>query len=101
MSAPGRVVRAGVTRRRVQSLAMALTTTMAVTASVLAAALLAASSAPFDHAFAAQSGAQLTVQFDAGRVGAGRVAATARVAAVKAAAGPYPLVTVTPRVGAN
>ena len=47
----GRVVRAGVGRRRVQTVVMTLTTLLAVTASVLAVGLVVASSAPFQHAF--------------------------------------------------
>ncbi|MEV5906801.1 ABC transporter permease, partial [Streptomyces sp. NPDC052127] len=64
MSALGRVVRAGVGRRRVQTAVMIMTTLMAVTASFLAAGLLVASQAPFDHAFAQQRGAHLTARFD-------------------------------------
>ncbi|MEZ0094929.1 FtsX-like permease family protein [Streptacidiphilus sp. EB129] len=101
MSALGTVVRAGVSRRRVQTLVMTLTTMMAVTASVLAAGLLVVSQGPFDHAFAAQRGAQLTVRFDPGRVGAAQVAATARVPGVTSAAGPYPVLSLAPRIGAN
>ncbi len=67
MSALGKVVRAGVGRRRVQTLVMTLTTMMAVAASVLAAGLIVASQAPFDKAFAWQHGAHLTARFDGKR----------------------------------
>ncbi|GAA0323036.1 FtsX-like permease family protein [Actinoallomurus spadix] len=101
MSALGRVVRAGVGRRRVQTVVMTLTTMMAVTASVLAAGLLVTSQAPFDHAFAKQKGAHLTVQYDGSRVTAGQVAATAHVSGVTAAAGPFPVLSLRPHVGRN
>jgi putative ABC transport system permease protein len=101
MSALGKVVRAGVGRRRVQTLVMTLTTMMAVTASVLAAGLLVASQAPFDHAFAKQKGAHLTAQFDGAKVTAAQVAATAHVSGVTAAAGPFPALSLRPHVGSN
>ncbi|MFR0359348.1 ABC transporter permease [Streptomyces sediminimaris] len=97
MSALGRVVRAGVTRRRVQTLVMALTSLMAVTASVVAAGLLVASRAPFDHAMAAQRGAQLTAQFDGTKASAARLTATARTSGVTAAAGPFRTLTLNVR----
>jgi putative ABC transport system permease protein len=101
MSPLGKVVRAGVGRRRVQTVVMMLTTMMAVTASVLAAGLLVASQAPFDHAFAKQNGAHLTAQFDATKVTAAQVAATAHVSGVTATAGPNPVLSLRPHVGAN
>ncbi|GAA4624869.1 hypothetical protein GCM10023196_026780 [Actinoallomurus vinaceus] len=101
MSALGKVVRAGVGRRRVQTVVMALTTMLAVTASVLGAGLLVASQAPFDHAFARQKGAHLTAQFDGSKVTAARVAATAHVSGVTAAAGPFPVLTLRPKAGRN
>ncbi|MEU3462791.1 FtsX-like permease family protein [Streptomyces sp. NPDC006733] len=98
MSALGKVVRAGVGRRRVQSLVMTLTTMMAVTASVLAAGLVVASSAPFDHAFARQRGAHLTAGFDTAKVTPAQLAGTAHAAGVTAAAGPYSVVQLRPLV---
>lgn len=98
MSALGKVVRAGVGRRRVQTVVMALTTMMAVTASIMAAGLVVASRAPFDHAFAQQRGAHLTARFDGSKATAAQVAATAHAAGVTAAAGPFAVVTASPRV---
>jgi putative ABC transport system permease protein len=88
MSGLGRVVRAGVGRRKVQTLVIVLATAMAATAAVLGGALLAASDAPYDKAFAAQNGAHLNVQFAAGKVTADKLAATASTAGVTATAGP-------------
>ncbi len=101
MSALGRVVRAGVGRRRVQTLVMTLTTMTAVTASVLGAGLLVASQAPFDQAFAGQRGAQLTVRVDGAKAGPGQLATTGTLPGVTAAAGPYPVLTLRPHAGAN
>ncbi|MBD9703000.1 FtsX-like permease family protein [Streptomyces sp. ID01-12c] len=97
MSALGRVVRAGVGRRRVRTVVTVLTTLMAVTASVLAVGLLVAARAPFERAFAEQRGAHLTGRFDGTKVTAARLAATADAPGVTAAAGPFPIVSVRPR----
>jgi putative ABC transport system permease protein len=94
----GRIVRAGVGRRRVQSVVMALTTMMAVTASIMAAALVVASQEPFDHAFAQQHGAHLTARFDGTKASAGQLAATAHTAGVTTAAGPYAVVSAAPQL---
>ena len=64
MSALSRVVRSGVSRRWVQTVVIMLATAAAVTSGVLGVGLLVASNAPFDHAFAAQRGAHLTVLTD-------------------------------------
>ncbi|MFG2361834.1 FtsX-like permease family protein [Streptomyces mirabilis] len=96
MSVLGRVVRSGVGRRRVQTLVIGLTMTMAVTAAVLGGSLLVASSAPFDHAFAREHGAHLSVQFDARRATAARLSASADAPGVAEMSGPFGTATVTP-----
>ncbi|MFE6826950.1 FtsX-like permease family protein [Streptomyces sp. NPDC057690] len=101
MSALGRVVRAGVGRRRVQTAVMIMTTLMAVTASFLAAGLLVASQAPFDHAFAQQRGAHLTARFDGAKATAAELTATARAKGVTAAAGPFRTVAVRARTASS
>ncbi|MFE9422667.1 FtsX-like permease family protein [Kitasatospora sp. NPDC006697] len=101
MSALGGVVRSGVGRRRLQSLVIALTTMMAVTAALLAGGLLAAGSGPFDQAFAAQRGAHLTAQYDGGRVSGAQLATTAQLSGMTAAAGPFPVAAVHPTFGQN
>ncbi|MET9678327.1 FtsX-like permease family protein [Streptomyces sp. NPDC006482] len=90
----GRVVRAGVGRRRTQTAVMVLTTLLSVAAAVLAVGLLVASAAPFDRAFARQHGAHLTVEFDGSAVSADGLAGTARAPRVAAAAGPFGVVSV-------
>ena len=97
MTALGKVVRAGVGRRRVQTTVLVLTTLIAVAASVLAAGLLVASNAPFDHGFAKQHGAHLTAQFDGTTATTAQLAATAHARGVTAAAGPYPTLSASPR----
>jgi putative ABC transport system permease protein len=97
VSGLGRVVRAGVRRRRLTTVAVGLAVLMAVTAAVLGASLLVASAAPFDRAFAGQHGAHLTAQFDAAKLSPAQAAGTARVAGVTAAAGPFPVALATPQ----
>src|SRR3954469_6895081 len=94
----GGVVRSGVGRRRVQTVVMALTTLLAVTASVLAVGLLVASSEPFARAFDRQHGAHLAAQFDAAKVSTAQLAATAHAARVTAADGPFPTIDLVPIV---
>ncbi len=101
MSALGRVVRAGVGRRRVQTLVMTLTTLTAVTASVLGAGLLVVSQAPFDHAFNQQNGAHLAVVFDASKATGSQLTATEHAAGVTAAAGPFPVLSLAAQAGKN
>lgn len=97
MSVLGKVVRSGVGRRRVQTLAIGLATMMAVAASVLGGSLLMVSGAPFDDAFAKRHGAHLSMQFDAGEVGAGQLSKSGHAGEVSSAAGPFRTATVTPR----
>ncbi|AUY52387.1 ABC transporter permease [Streptomyces sp. CB01881] len=101
MSALGKVVRAGVGRKRVQTLVMVLTTMMAVTACVLAAGLLAAAQGPFDQAFVQQRGAHLNVLVDQAKATPTQLAATAHAPGVTALAGPYPALPLRPHVGEN
>ncbi|MCT9003991.1 ABC transporter permease [Streptomyces rhizosphaerihabitans] len=92
----GRIVRSGVGRRRVQTVVIAVATMMAVASAVVAGSLMVATNAPFDHAFAAQHGAHLTVQFDPAKAGAARLEATRQLDGVTASAGPYPITTIHP-----
>jgi putative ABC transport system permease protein len=100
-TALGRIVRSGVGRRRVQTLAMTLTTLVAVAASVLAAGVLVDSQAPFEHAFAAQHGSQLTAEFNGSKVSAAQLAATAHAPGVTGAAGPYATASLHPVTGSD
>jgi putative ABC transport system permease protein len=94
----GRAVRGGVTRRRVQTIVIALVLLVSTGASVLALALVVDSSAPFDHSFAAQRGAHLAVIIDPARATPADVAATRRLPQVTAAAGPFAAVSIAPQM---
>ncbi|MGW7664862.1 ABC transporter permease, partial [Streptomyces sp. NPDC054756] len=97
MSALGKVVRAGVGRRRTQTVVLVLTTLVAVAASVVAAGVLTASRAPFERAMAEGRGAHLAAQFDGGEATGRELAGTARVSGVTAAAGPFRTLRLRPR----
>jgi putative ABC transport system permease protein len=88
-------LRGGLAGRRVQALAIGLVLLASAAASTLAAGLVAASNAPFDHAFAAQHGADAALTVNAAKASAGELAATARLTGVTAAAGPFAEATVT------
>ncbi|MER7753848.1 FtsX-like permease family protein [Kitasatospora sp. NPDC097643] len=101
MSALSKVVRAGVGRRRLQTLVMVLTTMTAVAACVLATGLLVASQGPYQRSFDDQRGAHLNVLYDPGRAGPAQLAATGHTPGVTASAGPYPALALQPRAGAG
>lgn len=86
--------RGGLARRRVQTVVIGLVVLISTAAAVLAAALLADSSAPFDDAFAARQGAQVTTVVDPARVSPTQLAATTRLPQVASAAGPIALTTI-------
>jgi putative ABC transport system permease protein len=79
----------GLAGKRVQVSAIGLVLLASAAASTLAAGLIMASNAPFDHAFAAQHGADAALTVNARKASAAELAATARLAGVTAAAGPF------------
>jgi putative ABC transport system permease protein len=117
MRAMRTALRGGLAGRRVQALVIGLVLLASAAASTLAAGLIADSNAPFDHAFAAQHGADAALSMaelsmaelsmaelsvagpsEAGsgpKVTAAELAATARLADVTAAAGPFAEATVS------
>jgi putative ABC transport system permease protein len=106
MRAVRAAVRSGLTGWRVQAWAIGLVMLATAASATLGTGLLADSDAPFDHAFAAQRGADVAVTV-AARAGNGRtvdsrkeLAATARLAGVTAAAGPFAEAAVTVTSGA-
>ncbi|GAA4897010.1 putative ABC transport system permease protein [Stackebrandtia albiflava] len=99
MSAVGRVVGSGVGRRRVQTVVIGLVVLIATASVVLGTTLVVASDAPFDRAFAQQSGAHLTVQYDAAEVTEAELTATAGASGVTASAGPFPSTVAAPTIG--
>jgi len=95
----GAAVRGGLARRRAQTAVIGLVLLVSTGASVVGLALAVDSNAPFDRAFAAQHGAEVTVAVDATRAGPAALAATTRLPQVTAAAGPFAEVTVSPGPG--
>jgi putative ABC transport system permease protein len=88
-----RAARGGLSGRKVQAIVIGAVVLVSTAASTLALSMLTDSNAPFDHAFARQHGAQVTATV-AGATAA-ELRATARLAGVTAAAGPFPETTVT------
>jgi putative ABC transport system permease protein len=84
----GRAVRGGLGRRRVQTIVICLVLLASTAASVLALGLIVDSRAPFDHAFAAQRGADVAVAVSP-RATPAQLASTKRRPEVSAAAGPF------------
>lgn len=95
MTAVLTALRGGLVRRRVQAWAIGLVMLGTAAAATLAAGLIAATDAPFDHAFTAQRGADASIVVNAGKAPAGDLAATARLAGVTASAGPFAEAAVT------
>ncbi len=87
-----RAASGGLSGRRVQTMVIGLVLLVSTAASTLALGLLVDSNAPFDHAFAAQHGSEVTATAQASPA---RLAATAHLAGVTAAAGPFPEATIT------
>jgi len=93
-----KAARGGLTRRRVQTIVIGLVLLISTGASVLALAIVVDSNAPFDHAFAAQHGADVVATVDPAKATAAQLAATKRLPEVTAAAGPFSEVTVNATV---
>jgi putative ABC transport system permease protein len=88
-----RAVRGGLSGRRVQAIVIGLVVFSSTAAATLALGLLADSSAPFDYAFAAQHGADVTATVTG--ASPAQLAATTRLLGVTASAGPFPQATVS------
>ncbi len=93
MSAVWGSIRAGVRRRRLQSIVVTAVALLSTGTAVVGLGLLMVSDAPFDHAFAAQSGAHVAAQFDPAVTDKTALAATAQGSGVRAAAGPFETVS--------
>ena len=90
-----RAARGGLSGRRVQTMVIGLVLLISTAASTLALGLLVDSNAPFDHAFAAQHGSEVTATAQAATA---PLAATAHLPGVTAAAGPFPETTITAKI---
>jgi putative ABC transport system permease protein len=87
-----RAARSGLSGRRVQAMVIGLVLLVSTAASTLALGLLVDSNAPFDHAFAAQHGSEVTTTVQASTA---QLAATTHLPGVTATAGPFPETTIT------
>ena len=93
-----RAARSSLVGRRLQAVIIGLAVLASTAAATLALAMLADSSSPFDHAFAAQHGADVSAAVDTGAATTAQFAATARAAGVREAAGPFPEISLTAKV---
>jgi putative ABC transport system permease protein len=89
-----RTASGGMLRHKVQAVVIGAVLLIATASATLGLALLNANNSPFDHAFAAQNGADVNVTADASRTTAAEFAATRHVSGVTAAAGPFEITTV-------
>ncbi|SPT50295.1 ABC transporter permease [Actinomadura madurae] len=93
MSAVWAASRAGVRRRGVQTVSVAVVVALSTATLVFGLGLLSASTSLFDDAFEKARGAHASVSFDASKVSAAQAAATAKASGVTAAAGPFQTAT--------
>jgi putative ABC transport system permease protein len=91
---PVRTASGGLRRHKVQAIAIGLVVLISTASATLGLALLAASNAPFQHAFGAQHGADVTVTVNTAKASEGALAATRDLTGVTAAAGPFSTSTV-------
>jgi putative ABC transport system permease protein len=88
-----RTASGGVLRHKVQAFVLCMVLLVSTASATLGLALLEASNGPFNHAFAAQNGADITLTVNANHATAAQLAATAHAAGVTAAAGPFTEIT--------
>ncbi len=93
MSAVWPVSRAAVRRRRLQTIVIGVVVALSTTMIVVALGLLAASSGPFDQAYARQSGAHLVASYDRSKVSDSQLTDAAKQSQVEAVAGPFGVAT--------
>jgi putative ABC transport system permease protein len=89
-----RTATGGVLRHKVQAIVIAGVLLTATASATLGLTLLAASDAPFQHAFVAQRGADITLTVNPAQVSATRLDATSSLPGAVADAGPFDQVTV-------
>lgn len=99
MSAVWRVARAAVRRRLLQTIVIGVVVGVSTGTIVLALALLSSASAPFDRAYAQQSGAHLVAAFDDTAVSDDQLTSAAEGSGVEAMAGPFRQVTIDTDAG--
>jgi putative ABC transport system permease protein len=94
-----RTATGGLLRHKMQAVVIGMVLLISTASATLGFALLAASNAPFQHAFGAQRGADVTVTVNAARASSAELATTGRLAGVTAAAGPFAAATVQVQFG--
>jgi putative ABC transport system permease protein len=91
---PVRTATGGLMRHKVQAVVLGMVLLVSTASATLGLALLAASDAPFTHAFAAQDGAHLSLTVNPARADAAQLASTRTLHGVTAMAGPFAEATV-------
>jgi putative ABC transport system permease protein len=94
-----RTATGGMRRHKVQTIVIAAVLLTATASATLGFTLLAASNAPFQHAFAAQHGADVTLTVNSARASTAQLDATRSLRGVVAGSGPFPEVTVQAEQG--
>src|ERR1700761_2040608 len=98
MSAVFHAARGGLGGRRLQAVIIGLVLLVSTAASTLALGMLADAHSPFDHAFAAQHGADLAFTVDTSVASAGQITAAMKAAGGTAVDGPFAADSVTAQV---
>ncbi|MGH3208084.1 MAG: FtsX-like permease family protein [Trebonia sp.] len=98
MSAVFHAARGGLGGRRLQAIIIGLVVLVSTAASTLALGMLADAHSPFDHAFAAQQGADLAFTVDTSVASAAQITAATKSPGVTAAAGPFAVDSVSAQV---
>jgi putative ABC transport system permease protein len=91
---PVRTATGGMFRHKVQAVVLGTVLLVSTASATVGLALLAASDAPFQHAFAAQDGAHLTVTVNPAHATSAQLAATRSLHGVTAESGPFAETTV-------
>jgi putative ABC transport system permease protein len=94
-----RTATGGMLRHKVQALVIGGVLLVSTASATLGLALLSVSNAPFQHAFAAQHGADVTLTVAGGSASAAQLDATRLVPGVTGSLGPFPQVTVQTEQG--
>jgi putative ABC transport system permease protein len=94
-----RTATGGIRRHKLQATVIGTVLLISTASATLGFALLAASNAPFQHAFSAQRGAHVAVTFNTAHASPAELAATATRHGVTAAAGPFGTATVPTQSG--
>ncbi|MGH9125952.1 MAG: FtsX-like permease family protein [Acidimicrobiales bacterium] len=86
---------------KVQAFVIGVVLAASTASATLGIALLAAVNAPFQHAFAAHNGADVTLTVDASRISQNQLAASRSLPGVAAISGPFPETTAVVSFGGN